>query len=78
MSDDTLSWTVRLSPRDQQVLADLCRLYGLNRPDTLRRVLRETLIHRRSLRAQGCFSPVGGRAAFIIRLARKEVEPDGG
>lgn len=36
----TRSFTIRLTPEDQVALAELCDLYGLDRPGSLRRAVR--------------------------------------
>jgi len=41
MSDaKTRSFTIRLTPEDQTALAELCDLYGLDRPGSIRRAVR--------------------------------------
>lgn len=75
----TKSFTIRLSADDQAALTALCARYGLNRPNSLRRALREALAQRaevcagRQLAASGLFVPVpiGDSAPFTIRFKTK-------
>ena len=39
----TRSFTIRLTPEDQAALAELCDLYGLDRPRSIRRAMRQVL-----------------------------------
>ena len=66
----TRSFTIRLTPDDQAALADLCYLYGLDRPDSIRRAMRQVLAWKRNLGKSGYFVPVGEvqPPAFLIQL----------
>jgi hypothetical protein len=66
----TRSFTIRLTPDDQAALADLCDLYGLDRPDSIRRAMRQVLAWKRKLGKSGYFVPVGDvqPLAFLIQL----------
>lgn len=70
----TNSFTIRLTPDDQAALAELCDLYGLNRPDSLRRAMRQVLAWRKKLGESGYFVPAGEAQPpeFLIRLNRKD------
>lgn len=70
----TSSFTIRLTPDDQAALAELCDLYGLNRPDSLRRAMRQVLAWRKKLGESGYFVPAGEAQPpeFLIRLNRKD------
>ena len=70
----TSSFTIRLTPDDQAALAELCDLYGLNRPDSLRRAMRQALAWKQKLGKSGYFVPAGEAqpAEFLIRLERKD------
>jgi hypothetical protein len=69
----TSSFTIRLTPDDQAALAELCDLYGLNRPDSLRRAMRQALAWKQRLGKSGYFVPAGEAQPpeFLIRLNRK-------
>ena len=75
---DTLkprSFTIRLTPEDQTALAKLCDLYGLDRPDSLRRAMRQALTTERStLSPSGYFRPIGAATpdGFLVRMMPKE------
>lgn len=69
------SFTIRLTPEDQAALAELCDLYGLDRPDSIRRAVRQVLAAERSpLSPSGVFHPVGtaSQDGFLIRMTRQE------
>jgi hypothetical protein len=70
---NTRSFTIRLTLEDQVALAELCDLYGLNRPSTLRRAMRQALGGHKKLGKSGYFVPAGESrpAEFHIRLVRK-------
>jgi len=70
----TSSFTIRLTPEDQAALAELCDLYGLNRPDSLRRAMRQALAWKTKLGKSGYFVPAGEAQPpeFLIRLNRKD------
>lgn len=73
------SFTIRLTVEDQAILKHMCASYGLNRPDTLRRVLREAWSRRLSISSElpsGAFIPLGRAAAFPIRWKRRGVVGD--
>ena len=75
MSDaKTRSFTIRLTPEDQTALAELCDLYGLDRPGSIRRAVRQVLGGRKRLSRSGYFMPIGNiqPAKFPIRLGRKD------
>jgi hypothetical protein len=68
------SFTMRLTADDQNLLTALCAHYHANRPDSLRRAMREILsrVEPPSLNT-GVFIPLGGMFPPIaIRLQRKE------
>lgn len=69
----TRSFTIRLTPDDQAALADLCDLYGLDRPDSIRRAMRQVLAWKRKLGKSGYFVPVGEvqPPAFLIQLEKQ-------
>ena len=74
MSDPkTRSFTMRLTPDDQAALAQLCDLYGLDRPDSIRQAIRQTLARQTALGSSGYFVPVGdaGQEGFHVRMMRK-------
>jgi hypothetical protein len=80
VSDDKHSWTIRLTPEDQVALQALCHFYGLNRPDAVRRAVREVLASREVQKHIPPTSPLSGvfiplsednTTAFSIRLKRK-------
>lgn len=66
----TRSFTIRLTPEDQVVLAELCDLYGLDRPGSIRRAVRQALAWKKKLGKSGYFVPVGEAESpeFRIRL----------
>ncbi len=70
----TRSFTIRLTPEDQAALAELCDLYGLDRPDSLRRAMRQALAWKQKLGKSGYFVPAGEAQPpeFLIRLERKD------
>jgi hypothetical protein len=72
MSDsESSSFTIRLTADDQRMLAALCTHYGLNRPDSLRRAMRQVLCRRPTLDT-GYFVPAHHRSSvFSIQLARE-------
>jgi len=75
MSDaKTRSFTIRLTPEDQTVLAELCDLYGLDRPGSIRRAVRQVLSGRKRVSCSGYFMPIGNihPVKFSIRLGRKD------
>lgn len=77
-------FTIRLTVEDQVALAQLCRHYGLNRPNSVRRALRAALLPVQSEeQARPPFSPSGSfipalggenAASFPIRLKRKAAD----
>jgi hypothetical protein len=69
----TRSFTIRLTPEDQAALAELCALYGLDRPGSIRRAVRQALAGRKKLGKSGYFVPAGEHEPppFPIRLERK-------
>jgi hypothetical protein len=75
---DTLkprSFTIRLTLEDQAALEELCALYGLDRPDSLRRAIRQVLAAERiTLSLSGYFRPVGVATpdGFLVRMIPKE------
>ena len=70
----TRSFTIRLTPEDQAALAELCDLYGLDRPGSIRRAVRHVLAWKQKLGKSGYFVPVGEAEPpeFLIRLERKD------
>ncbi len=70
----TRSFTIRLSPEDQAALAELCDLYGLDRPGSIRRAVRQVLAWKKKLGKSGYFVRAGEArsAEFLIRLERKD------
>lgn len=70
----TRSFSIRLTPDDQTALAELCALYGLDRPDSIRRAIRQALASKNRLVKSGYFVPAGGAepSAFPIRLSGKD------
>lgn len=68
----TRSFTIRLTPDDQAALAKLCALYGMDRPDSIRRAVRQALAKR--LGQSGYFVPAGEAQPpkFVIRFDRKD------
>lgn len=73
----TRSFTIRLTPDDQAALTDLCDLYGLDRPDSIRRAMRQALAWKRKLGKSGYFVPVGDvqPPAFLIQLEEQRERP---
>lgn len=73
----TRSFTIRLTPDDQAALTDLCDLYGLDRPDSIRRAMRQVLAWKRKLGKSGYFVPVGDvqPLAFLIQLEEQRERP---
>ena len=71
----TRSFTIRLTPEDQAALAELCDLYGLDRPGSIRRAVRQVLAWKQKLGKFGYFVPAGEvqPPEFLIRLERKDV-----
>jgi hypothetical protein len=69
----TRSFTIRLTSEDQAALAELCALYGLDRPSSIRRAVRQVLAGRKKLGKSGYFVPAGENEPpqFPIRLERK-------
>jgi hypothetical protein len=67
----TRSFTIRLTPEDQ---AELCDLYGLDRPGSVRRAVRQVLAWKKKLGKSGYFVPAGEAEPpeFLIRLERKD------
>lgn len=77
MSDaKTRSFTIRLTPEDQVALTQLCDLYGLDRPASLRQAIRHVLAQHTPLESSGYFVPVGLSAPsfFPVRMNRKRVD----
>jgi hypothetical protein len=74
VSPKTRSFTIRLTLEDQAALAELCALYGLDRPGCLRRAVRQALAWHKKLGKSGYFVPAGeGQPPeFLIRLERKD------
>ena len=70
---DPPSFSIRLTPEDRAVLAELCAFYGLNRPDSIRRAIRQAIVWRNRLGKFGYFVPAGGgeAPAFPIRFSGK-------
>ncbi|KXK54697.1 MAG: hypothetical protein UZ13_00059 [Chloroflexi bacterium OLB13] len=70
----TRSFTIRLTPEDQAALAELCALYGLDRPASVRRAVRQVLAWKKRLGKSGYFVPAGESqpTEFPIRLNRKD------
>jgi len=70
----TRPFTIRLTPEDQVALAELCELYGLDRPGSLRRAVRQVLAWKQKLGKSGYFVPAGKAQPpeFLIRLGRKD------
>ena len=70
----TRSFSIRLTPEDQVALAELCDLYGLDRPGSIRRAVRQALAWRKKLGKSGYFVPAGESEPqeFLIRLERKD------
>ncbi|MFQ3657328.1 MAG: hypothetical protein SNJ54_00115 [Anaerolineae bacterium] len=70
----TRSFTIRLTPEDQAALGELCDLYGLDRPGSIRRAVRQALAWKKKLSKSGYFVPAGKTAPpeFLIRLERKD------
>ena len=68
----TRSFTIRLTPDDQAALAELCALYGLDRPGSIRRAVRQALAKR--LGQSGYFVSAGEAQLpkFVIRFERKD------
>jgi hypothetical protein len=76
MSDGkTRSFTLRLTPEDQAALAQLCDLYGLDRPNSIRQAIRQVLVQNTSIGSSGYFIPVGQTApsSFLVLMNRKSV-----
>jgi hypothetical protein len=74
VSPKTRSFTIRLTPEDQVALAELCELYGLDRPGSVRRAVRQALAWHKKLGKSGYFVPAGEAEPpeFLIRLERKD------
>ena len=70
----TRSFTIRLTQEDQADLAQLCALYGLDRPNSLRRAMRHVLVAQAALPTSGCFRAIGqqGWSPLAIRFCRKD------
>jgi hypothetical protein len=70
----TRSFTIRLTPEDQAALAELCDLYGLDRPGSVRRAVRQALGWKKKLGKSGYFVPAceAEPPEFLIRLERKD------
>ncbi len=70
----TRSFTIRLAPEDQAALAELCNLYGLDRPGSIRRAVRQILAWKKKMGKSGYFVPAGESQTpeFLIRLERKD------
>ena len=70
----TRSFSIRLTPEDQAALAELCDLYGLDRPGSIRRAVRQVLAWKKKLGKSGYFVPAGEAEPpeFLIRLERKD------
>ncbi len=76
MSDTkTRSFTLRLSPEDQTALAQLCDLYGLDRPASIRQAMRQVLAQHTAPSRHGYFVPVGAvrPTSFPVHLNRKSI-----
>jgi hypothetical protein len=73
MTDNTTRWTIRLSDEDKRMLQALCESYGLNRPDAVRRAIREALVARQRITLHGSFIPLSGssQTIFPVQLRRK-------
>lgn len=74
MSDTkTRSFTMRLSPDDQAALAQLCDLYALDRPASIRQAIRQALAQQTGPSRHGYFVPVGAvrPTGFPVHLNRK-------
>jgi hypothetical protein len=69
----TRSFTIRLTPEDQAALAELCDLYGMDRPGSIRRAVRQALAWKKKLGKSGYFVAAGEPEPpeFLIRLERK-------
>jgi hypothetical protein len=69
----TRSFTMRLSPEDQGALAQLCDLYGLDRPASIRQAIQQALAQRTAFNRDGYFVPVGTvrPTSFPVHLNRK-------
>ena len=67
------SFSIRLTPDDQVALAELCDLYGLDRPNSIRRAVRQALAGKQQIGQSGYFIPAGESQPpkFQIRLERK-------
>jgi hypothetical protein len=75
-SQDKATFTIRLTADDQQQLSKLCHHYGLNRPNSLRRAMRDVLkrpTQSRLTTTSGIFTPFSRlmRSPLRIRLVRK-------
>lgn len=76
MSDGkTRSFTMRLTPEDQAVLTQLCDLYGLDRPASIRQAIRQCVARQTGVASSGYFIPVGeaNREGFPVRMTRKDM-----
>lgn len=74
MSDGkTRSFTMRLTPEDQAALAQLCNLYKLDRPASIRQAIRQCVARQTGVANSGYFIPVGEakREGFPVRMTRK-------
>jgi hypothetical protein len=69
----TRSFTMRLSPEDQVALAQLCDLYGLDRPASIRQAIQQALAQHTAVPSEGYFIPVGPvrSTGFPVHLNRK-------
>lgn len=74
VSPQSRSFSIRLTTDDQAALAELCDLYGLDRPGSIRRAIRQALASKHRLGKSGCFVPAGltEAPAFSIRLSGKD------
>ena len=73
---DQTTFTMRLTSDDQEQLSNLCHLYGLNRPNSLRQAIREVLnraAQSRLTSTTGIFTPFSRlmRSPLRITLIRK-------
>lgn len=74
VSPQSRSFSIRLTTDDQAALTELCDLYGLDRPGSLRRAMRQALAWKKKLGKSGYFVPAGEAQPpeFLIRLNRKD------
>lgn len=69
-SPKNVSFTIRLTPQDQAALAELCSLYGLKRPDSIRRAIKQALTSKKNMNKSGNFISVGSEepSEFVIHM----------